>query len=215
MISVTNTIHGMLAFKTLFRNSVTQTNDGRQCRYAVRPPNWASLAPCFTLYRSPWRPCWARTVLTGVFLRRSVSTICFAGPPMSTFATPCYLPRACCRYVFSTASCYSYPASGRGSAMTVWLVGYAICWLDGGVGVSGVIAQHEMKATYIGAYQKVQGCWREIPFWSAKKHSKGKQGIRDGVRAAVLTMYLLTLEMDYYDLDSKILDACLMSSLSW
>ena len=42
--------------------------------------------------------------------------------------------------------------------MTVWLVGYAICWLDGGVGVSGVIAQHEMKATYIGAYQKVQGC---------------------------------------------------------
>jgi len=25
--------------------------------------------------------------------------------------------------------------------MMVWVVGYAICWLDGGAGVSGVIAQ--------------------------------------------------------------------------
>ena len=48
--------------------------------------------------------------------------------PVSTFATPCRLSRACCRYVFSTASCYSYLASGRGSPMMVWVVGYAICW---------------------------------------------------------------------------------------
>ena len=41
---------------------------------AVRPPSWASLAPCFMLYRPFKVPSsWAWTVLTGVFLRRSVS----------------------------------------------------------------------------------------------------------------------------------------------
>ena len=118
---------------------------------------------------------WTWTVLTGVFLRRSVShnnvawavappwarslfwrfdsswlctsylpsiatkhrllppfLLYFLSPPVSTFATPCRLPRACCQYVFSTASCYLYSASGRSSPVMVLVVGYAICWSDGG-----------------------------------------------------------------------------------
>ena len=55
----------------------------------------------------------------------------FLSPPVSTFTTPYPLPRACCRYAFSTASCNSYLASGRGSPMMVWVLGYAICWSDG------------------------------------------------------------------------------------
>src|SRR5467141_3536403 len=64
----------------------------------------------------------------------------FLSPPVSTLTTPYPLPRACCRYAFSTASCDSYSASGRGSSMMVWVVGYAICWWDGCAGISGVLS---------------------------------------------------------------------------
>src|SRR6266404_7349532 len=66
----------------------------------------------------------------------------FLNSPVSTFTTLYPLLRACCRYAFSTASCHSYSASGRGSPMIVWVLGYAICclcWSDGCAGISRVL----------------------------------------------------------------------------